>query len=49
MGEILDFFPGTQENYIEIHEPRKKTLTFHYYWLFNRDPCNGSLYSPYDW
>ena len=30
---------------LATHEPRKNTLTFHYYiyWLFNRDPHNGLL------
>ena len=30
-------------------EPRKKPSHFPLYWLFNRDPYNGLLCSPYNW
>ena len=48
-GWDLRFFQGHKKIISEYMSHEKKPLTFHYYWLFNRDPCNGSLYSPYDW
>ena len=30
-------------------EPRKKPSDFPLYWLFNRDPYNGLLQSPYNY
>ncbi len=34
---------------VKKHEPRKKPSYFPIYWMVNRDPYSGLLYSPYNW
>ena len=50
VGNSNVWIHGLLPSYTHLQVNHEKTLiTFHLYWLVNRDPYNGLLQSPYSW